>query len=270
MTIHQVKVRVDLNAHLGGLLRSLQETIDYVSVGIMAVPGLSGEDVRLPGAIFQFYPVRSDQRRSLDQVKSEYPIWALRHGFRDQIEIISHYLEETRTACALYSLNMLNEVRGKDWNTVILKGREKFNWKKFPEKLDFLEQKYGIILNLAEEVKSINKARNCLVHRRGIVSQADANDGNRLTVMWRGLEITATGAQGERNVIPGKTIVEGGEILQLGFVSGSKSFAHGESVSFSASEFSEISLTLYLFGEDLAKKVEEYGRKCGIKFREPG
>ena len=265
-----VRVHVNLDGLLGGLQSSLQATVDVVSVGLMGVRVAPEREVLLPGAWASFAP-GGPQGRTVADVRGEYPTWALRCGFRDHIEAISPFLEKSREVCAIYSLNILPEVKGRDWNKAVVKEAKEFHEMGLPAKLEHLQDDYGIELQFGEEVKSINKARNCLVHRAGVVAPRDVNEGDTLIVRWRRYELVVKGEQGERRITPDDPVFEKGEIIRLHADRAvSRRFAFGDSLIFDAQEFSEIGYTLSLFAQDLVHQVQKYGKRCGIQSRELG
>jgi len=114
-----------------------------------------------------------------------------------------------------------------------------------------------------------NLARNCLVHRNGIVSHLDSNSDQGLVVKWRKLEIMATGPGGER-VMTAMARVKAGESVFLRHAKDQKLFRKGEFVTFTVDEFGELCMTLFSFGQQLVQNKEQYGRSKGVRFDAPG
>lgn len=268
MSAQYVHIQVNLNSLLGGLLHSLQRTINVVSVGLQGVGTLQGELPSLPGAWATFAP-RGPGECTAEEAREHYRVWALRAGFRDHIEAINPFLEKAREVCALYSLKTLSEVKGRDWNEAVVKQAEEFHWMGLAKKHQYLRDRFDIELSLSAELESINDTRNCLVHRAGVVGSQDVNEDDALVVKWRRYALVVEGEQGERMLSPSNRVVEEGETVSLRTSQkASRPFAVGDSVSFDTQEFSEIGYTLYLYGQELTEKVQAYGERCGIEFRE--
>jgi hypothetical protein len=79
--------------------------------------------------------------------------------------------------------------KDKDEQTLVEnvnKEERRFDSLSFPKKKEELSAYCPDTLNLENEATSLNNARNCFVHRRGVVSQKDINDNsNNLIVKWR-------------------------------------------------------------------------------------
>lgn len=266
MTKYDLSIHVDLRALLGGLQRSLQRTIDLVSLGLIAVDSAPAGALSLPQAFFQFTPA-PNQKRTVETAKEEYKSWALCSGLRDCVEAISAFLEEVRTVCAVYSLKTMEEVRRADWNARMVNEPRKFHRFGLPNKLGHLAETYSLDTDLSEELLSINRARNCLVHRGGVVSERDTNDGDSLVIKWRRLEIIVRGDAGERVAEP-HALFEAGEEMFPREGTASRTFHKGDSITFTPQEFSELGYTFFVFGQRLVKKIEDYGRECGVPIRE--
>ena len=60
-------------------------------------------------------------------------------------------------------------------------------------KIKFLKNEYGLIFDdaLLQKTVSINAARNCFLHRDGLVSTQDTRDGDQLKIEWSALVFLA-------------------------------------------------------------------------------
>ena len=115
-------------------------------------------------------------------------------------------------------------------------------------KLDTLRQKFAVEISDPSPLVTINGARNCLVHRRGIVSREDCNDGNNMAVTWRGIDLHVETESGETVSIHPMSVPTFSNQLVVpakGWIKGlycqrKKTFPIGSVVSFSAGELGEI------------------------------
>lgn len=122
--------------------------------------GLSDEDVINPDAIAR--------------MRWEYRAWAVGHALADISESIATFLNELVRAEA-------NSFGYTD------------RYDKF-ERLGLdLKVKALPVLALDEDyqsaIKSVTRARNCLIHRHGIVGDRDCNDNGELVLTWRGITL---------------------------------------------------------------------------------
>jgi hypothetical protein len=139
-----------------------------------------------------------------------------------------------------------------------------------PDKIQHLQDTYSLALDpdLVRHLQSINAARNCLVHRRGLVQEQDLNEDGALRVSWRRLAPVITGAAGEREFYPGILVVPG-ESVGVSNRDVSKSFPLGTAIAFSVQEFADVCWSLFLFGDSTTKRVEDWARAHGYELRMP-
>jgi hypothetical protein len=110
-----------------------------------------------------------------------------------------------------------------------------------PDKLAHLKTEHGIAVDSVPErqLLSINNARNCLVHRRGIISKRDLNSDDTMVVEWRKLHIFLQNQDGEHDLVIGQ-IVEKESAICLRVKDEQKAFGLGERVMFTAQEFANV------------------------------
>jgi len=131
--------------------------------------------------------------------------------------------------------------------------------------LAHLEIYHGIEIDprCCEKILSINVARNCLVHRGGTVTEKDTNTSNVLEVKWTKLLMFLMNEDGEKELVLGQ-IVEKDSVLGIRNQEQTKVFALGEQLKFSTEEFANIAWGLFLFGNDLVKKISRAGKEKGF------
>src|SRR4030095_9320340 len=139
-----------------------------------------------------------------------------------------------------------------------------------PDKIDDLQRIYSLALDpdLVGHLRTINDARNCLVHRQGIVQERDVNEDAALRVSWRRLACVIRGPDGERDFFPG-SLVDVGETLCVSNRDVAKLFPLGTAISFSVQEFADVCWSLFLLGLSTVKLVEDWGRAHGFTLQEP-
>jgi hypothetical protein len=270
MAKDHLSVRVELGGLIGGLQRSIQRCVGLVSFGLLAMENTTDGELELPGAYFQL-AIAGDEHRRFAAVKEDFQTWILTGGLRDSVEAVSVSLEQARSVCAVWSFAPGADITGQEWNERMVTEARKFHRLGLPHKIGFLKDEYDPRLapDLTEHLLSINRARNCLVHRRGIVSDLDVNSPDGLLVRWLKMELLIEGPSGQRSVIP-PARAEAGETVSLRQAETTKLFRVGERVAFDAQEFSELCWTFFRFGQQLVSNLEAYGRARGVPFTEPG
>lgn len=231
MIVHPVQIHIDLAAMLGGLQRSLQRIIDLLSFGLLAAERATNGDLTLPGAYFHI-ATAGNARRSFTAARTEFCTWVLGNGLRECVESISLMLEEARSVCAYWSFGSKATVSVDEWNQRIVAEGKRFHRLGLPDKVNFLSKRYAptLIPESIEQIFSLNSARNCLVHRGGIVSDRDQNSDDGLVVEWTKLELRA-GEPGRERVLNPPADVAKGEVISIRQTRTRKLFQLGETVT---------------------------------------
>lgn len=243
--------------------KSLQQCIDHVGHGLaLAQMPLPKEKNQLS---HMWIRTSQDNASSPEELVESFQTWVLVNGFRDAIEAINLALLQCFRIASLWSLEgqaSLNSDGGMHFcprdkaqvQIIMGKESEKFERKSLPEKLEHLEQKCNIPrTTLEQELLSLVAARNCLVHRDGIVGLRDVNDSSDhiLKMRWQGLAMMISdesGALAEQSL---PFISEADAQIQLTKVARVKTFKLGELIRLSSQEFCEMCLTLVQLSHEL-------------------
>lgn len=262
-----LRIGVDLNALINRLSLGVQRTMNLVAVGLTGGKRLEDAPIQLPDTHIGLQ-IASDRQWDLGFARNEHEKWVLACGFRDVSEATGAFLEEVHSIVALWSLgDQSKTMTGADLEKKTVAEPESFQGLGLPKKLERLRDQYSLMLDpgYVSHVLSINAARNCLVHRRGIVADWDCKAGEGLIVTWTRLSIRVCDGKGDRELYPpGDVEAEGG--LNLKREPACKTFQRGESVVFTVNEFSEICWTLYQFGISTAQLLDNYSDERGIKW----
>lgn len=158
--------------------------------------------------------------------------------------------------------NAGTRLKTSDWDAGMKGGA--FHRLGLPDKLDHFERKHHIALDkdLRRHVVSVNAARNCLVHRGGVVGPADLDDQGALNVEWRKLHTFLQDEDGEHELVLGQRI-EKESWLCARVIDGKKTFSLGERLSVSTQEFADITWGLFAFGNDLVQRISAFGETKG-------
>jgi len=272
VTTQHVNVYIDCGALLGQLQHAIQRTIYLAALGLNAIPRLTQDDLQLPGTSISLH-IAGPTPCPIEEAREGFEQWIRMNGLRDATEAISGFLEETRTVLAAWQLVIRNRselITGADWHEATVSQRQRFHRRGLPDKIQDLHTIYSLSLDrdLVAHLLSINKARNCLVHRQGIVQEHDLNEDGALRVSWRRLAFVIQGLEGERACFPG-TMVDVGETLCVSNRDVSKRFALGTAISFSVQEFADVCWSLFLLGLSTVKFAEDWARERGIVLRIP-
>lgn len=264
-TIH---INVNLATLISEFQIKIQRIINLVFLGLNAKTKLPKNISKIPGVDFSL-SLSHNMDWDDETSRREFQEWILINGFRDASELISNFLEYTNRILSLWELvrkqNNNVQLRGDDWNEFVAKNRKQFPRFGLPDKINHLINQKNLQLDqeLISNILSINMARNCLVHRSGIVSKLDTNIEGGLEVKWRKLTLYLKNKDGEQEInFPHH--VEQESQLFLKQKTYSKMFKLNESISFSAQEFSDICWCLFVFGRSIVEGIEAIGKKSGF------
>jgi len=142
-------------------------------------------------------------------------------------------------------------------------------WKSLglPSKFQYIKDKYGTDLIPPSEkyMLSINKVRNCLVHREGKVSRNDVNEDNELDLLYDTFRVFAKSPEGEKRFLD-KSPFKGprGWGISMGRYEKVKKFKLMETVVLTEEEYMEICMSLYFFCVDLLECLNTHCRSTGL------
>jgi hypothetical protein len=258
--INPLGISIELN-------KALEKALNLARIGLN-VPEMSPSGLEFPDTAFQF-AIESHKPWDEERASVEFRTWVLSNAFRDVSEATGAMLDGMHQLAfaAKFSEQMStgSALTEADWDEQLATEMKRFHRLGIPDKLDQLKEQYGLSFgsDMEQQVLSINAARNCLVHRNGIVGERDVNSGDELIVHWRELYFVLTNEDGEHEVTLPVTAIKDSS-LGLKERLGSKSFKKGERVNFDVIEFSNICWTLHRLGANTADTMIKYCQSHGI------
>jgi hypothetical protein len=258
-------IHVTLNP--AGVVEPLQRIVivasEVVSAAMNAIEnGHLSPDIMHGGYIgYKFTGLElSDEER-----RETYRNWMLSKGFQDLARGVRETLEE-----ALFYLRAIEMKSGHTtWGKLqgdLQRFRTNAEKLQFPKLLADVNSRLTEPMAFEEEFVSLQKARNCLEHRRGSVGSRDVNAStNTLTLSFPRLRMFYKRGNEEVEVTPGEAIDThcddnpfGGDEevpIYMNRVTRSRIYELGESVVISSSDFVEIAMACQLFANDLLAKL---------------
>lgn len=261
-------ITINLDALLGELQHALQYSIHLVSIALRSEVPSEPEKFCLPtDGIRTIFDSRLQW--SHEEAGQHFQTWALSNGLRDAIEGVSSFIESAHQVLSAWALverqNGGTLLRHSDWATGM--DGTAFHRLGLPDKLTHIHREHNIDLDkdLQRHVLSVNAARNCLVHRRGIVSERDLNSQSQktLTVEWRKLYAFLEDEDGEHELVIGQPTKKE-SWLCVKMLDGRKIFSLGDQIKFTTDEFADITWGLFAFGSDLVQKMNATGQSKGF------
>lgn len=221
----------------------------------------SVDSLNLPGALLQLGPEVPFSAELLP----EFRAWIMGNAFRDAVELILKHLDDIRDILAICSLPLPPDPTGGEWQTQVVDEGATFHKWFLNRKLEHLQKMYDFRLPseaLADFV-TVTYARNCLVHRDGIVFDEDKNGPDGLHVRWRAPKASVSNPDTAATITtaPGARLELGGSLQIERYALHETVFAVGSRVGFSTQELSEIGAFLSSFTRDLSAQTLRWAQK---------
>jgi hypothetical protein len=252
------------------LQNELQDILDCARLSLEAIAKTTDFSGRFDNVFMHIDPAQN-RRLPLPKLKEEAAMRVTRAAFRDAMEAVGNPLEQARRVLAVWSKKEQHE-KGKQ---VVLDFEDealKFQSMPLSEKITFLEKRYGLKLDsdAIETILNLNRARNCVVHRFGHITERDCDAGGTMKVGWKEYAVleaaTVEDLEGMQNVRRVKIgdIIQGGHHMAIRRLPKLREYARGERIQLSAQDLSDICNTVYLFAMQVQDALRRHGLSMGI------
>lgn len=240
----RITAHIDLNDVESRAISRILHGYELAGMALATVDRLADDDLPepiLPESLWQLdFPHRPPAER-----RSVFRRWTVGCGLRDSIEATHALLNEVRRLCGFYSFARRGGCYAEEWIA------EEDACSQF-ERLGLLKQvrklrsEFGFTPpdEATADILSINSARNCLVHRGGIVGPEDLNGGEQMEVGWRCIEVQVRGSSSVRVVERPHEPVEAGESVAFVVARKSKRFGLHDRLDFTNQEYAAITFFL--------------------------
>lgn len=253
-----------LNVALIGINRALV----FMGLGVSAATDPTHRNFRLKGSPHvQLLPANiSDD--SVNEFKREFRVWVIGNGLRELVETWDVLLDKLYSV--LLSATWWKTTDRSDQANARAYEKRDARFRKLGTsgKLEVLRKEFLVGLEFGTEIESIKRARNCLVHRLGVVGPEDIGDGGTLEVTWRMMELYGYEKDGSEFVpsldsFPIEFPVD--SPVKLRHRVNAKSLLMGESLEFSEVEVTEICYTFRLAVDQARSALVEAFERMGVQ-----
>jgi hypothetical protein len=252
-------IQLDPNGVAAPAQRAAMISSDVIAASLTA---LAEGELTKPSMPNQFirYQVRGPEITS-DERREMYENWLLAKGFQDLARGVRESLEEAFLYLNLVKIPSPQRITLQTVQDMLDTTRKRASLLKFPTLFAKVNAGLTAPVQFEKEFLSIQKARNCLEHRGGIVGKQDINDENEtiLTLSFPRMKLFYMRGDEEIEVAPNEPVnAQDGEAYVdiLGrYVTRSKTYGIGERIKFTPAEFSEIAMSCSFFGTELAGKL---------------
>lgn len=230
-------------------LKVMRTTCEIVAISLAAPENTDIENPPdIPGALHQWE--FDGPLESKEQIKAAYANWLLNKGFQD----IARGVRESLEGAFLY-IGLFKTFPGKTTKGKIEAIRKRANKMNFSTLLASINKELKDGLSFEEEFLSLQKVRNCLEHRDGIVTADDVNHQNKLLRLILPRLRIFSEKDGDEIELKPNMRVEKGQLIEIKRVSRERIYKIGERIVFDAAEFHEIASACWFLSNDIAEKL---------------
>jgi hypothetical protein len=257
-------IHLDLDNVLDVALRGVRRASVFLGLGVNAALDDSFTRYQLsPLTNIQLVP-DTVSKDTLRQYKEEFRLWIEAGGFRELSETFTCYLDAVHYTCLWMQVG-----QDKSSVTAIPKRQARFQRAWFPNKFKILTEHFAVGPQHPEYLMSLNRTRNCLVHRLGVVGSEDLQDDTELSVQWLGADMFAEEPNGTRHPFTeappdGIFLPEGGRV-GLQFVERVRTFMLGSRVILSTRDLAEICWFYTREARFIIQRVLDFSATVGIQ-----
>jgi hypothetical protein len=254
-----LSLRVDLAGLQASLFVRLQRLLDVLAVSVLGAERVDDAAYASFATFININPA-ANQRLSREAAVKEAADWYLRCVFRDAIEATGEFLEGCRNVAAIYATAGSGKLTVGEFQKIVGIAAKKFHKLGLPEKIRQLRDDFGVSAELSGHVLTINRVRNCLVHRFGAVRAQDLDQDGELKLRWRVFEFFGESADGSHQVIvDGPIVLEEGWSLKLRAADRGRVFKLGDRVTLSYGEITHTMMTLMQFAIEVTEALKQKG-----------
>jgi hypothetical protein len=144
-----------------------------------------------------------------------------------------------------------------------------FDWTGVEKQLEILRNSFSVQTSKEKYFKSINQARNCIAHRRGIVGGDDLRGDSQLKIAWWALDTHIETSNGDKILFnppyPKEGIyIKGGGNVAFTVVDRERQYKIGDFIKLTPTDLSEICLVATLATQEILSSTVSYLKSIGI------
>ena len=261
MEDEKIELKFELADVYNKFLFHLKETIDSLTHIYYAIDKLE-IDIHKPLPTDSFPIIVNDNKTksTIDEQKQITLNWTLAKAFEDLINGLTKSFKETYRYLKIYSLYKASPLimNRNEFEKELHKVEMEIEKLHFPDFIERIENHLSLLLPLKEEILSINKIRNCLIHRYGVVEQIDIKNSlnNDLLLKWTSLKFWTT-VDGMQTEITYDFRKDGIIISDLNCdaIKNERIFKLKDKISLDINEFNGIAYTCATFAKNLFQLI---------------
>ena len=230
--------------------REANEVVAFSLLSIATGDLTNPPEPNVPGKMH--YLIKAPDRTA-EERKAAYTNWILAKGIHELARGIRVTLEEAFLFVEGLKIGSGQMTFGK-LNELIAAIRERANKRNFPDLITDVNKELKEPLSFLGEFMSLQKVRNCLEHRAGLVGAADVDDTQTLILNLPRIKAYVIQNDQEIEIVP-PFHVEADTMIHFKRVTRTRTYSLGERVTIDAADFNEMAFACSLFASDLASKL---------------
>jgi hypothetical protein len=259
--IFPVNLNIKLNpdAVIAPLINVLDHSSKNVLLGLQLIESAENlidiNEIKSENTFFTMHFAGSSGSNDITDNKENFKVWVMQKAFEDLIKGVNLALIEAYFFSSIVIRN--NSVTSfKEFQDKINQLRKSATKQHLPELLQNLKPNLTDTLSFEIDILSINKVRNCLVHRNGIVTEVDLTDKNSNVLRVEYTRMKFFYEKHNEEIEVNKLDLVPGEFdLLFKTVKAFIDFKLGERIKFNYQQFNALLATCLFFGQDLVKKL---------------
>ena len=255
--VQNINIKLNPDGVVNPIIQIMKECTENIMFGLKTCDSVSSLPEELK-EVDTFFQMKIGPDSDFVTQKNNYKDWLYKKGFEELTEGIKLSLVEAYFYVAIIEFvhKQKDVITLSDLQDTINYIRKKASKQSLPGLLEKINKHLTSPLNWENQIISINNARNCLVHRKGIVTGLDINDkeNNNLLIEWVRFKIYYEHNEKEIELHKNQ-IVQGPAGIKLKSEIKQKRFSIKEKLHFDYKEFNEFVMCCLHFALDLKEKL---------------
>ena len=258
---------IDLDQIKEIALKGVRRATIFLGLGVNAARDKTFTSYQLPENNYLRLVPEKVSDNELSGFKENFEKWIISNGLRELIESFGVFLDRIHQACLWFATNK-GHITPRDAD----KFATAFEKKGVEGKLNKLHTRFNVLTNKEKYFPSINQARNCITHRRGVVGVEDLKGNDSLQLIWWAMDMIALLPDGKE--IPLVPIPEGGIYFKDGGTvcikirDRNREYSLGDILELTPSDVNEICFLVSMATNEIIASTVDYAKSIGIEITE--
>jgi hypothetical protein len=248
-----VMLQFNADAIVMPVARATKDSLEVIAIAFRAI---EAADLSKPPVAPRTFFTMTVNSGSMDpsERRTAYENWLLSKGLQELARALNEALQEAYLCIHMMRRPPRTTTR-EEVEREIEDLRSRANGLKFPKLLNSVSDKLTTPLQFIDEYLSLQKVRNCIEHRAGVVGIKDTNGGPTLKLILPSLDVVLVEA-GRETLLegqPGRLKADTQIFVRRGTMV--REYSLGERIVLTIDDFQKIAQACHFFAEDLKSKL---------------